>query len=829
MLGYRGVTTQQGRNRGRRSIALYGAGALVGVLLGLLLLHAAFAANVNVTIAGFAYSPKNLTVRIGDAVVWQNNDSAPHTVTANNGSFDSGVMASGAVYSHTFTTTGVFSYFCAIHPSMVGSVRVINETLVHLPIVVRAGQAANPPSDPPANPPVVGDGGKWSDPATWGGALPRAGSAVVIPAGKTVILDVSPPPLASVTIDGQLVFEDGKDLELTAGWIMVHGLLQIGTQQQPHRSKAIITLTGTDEKANVMGEGRMAMGTKLIGAMMGGRIELHGARRDAVAFTQLAAHARPGDTTITLKDAVNWRAGDQIVIAPSGFNALEAEKVTITAVNGNQVSFSPALKHRHFGQTQTFEGRVLDSRAHVGLLTRDIVIRGAPDSDASQFGGHVMIMPGSTARIEGVEFYKMGQMGHKGRYPLHWHLVDRLAQGGVSGSGQYAKNNSFHDSFQRAINVHGTSGVLIEGNVAYNIHNHAIVVAESGDEENNTVRNNLVVLVKPLLPGQEAFKPTTPFIGPDIGKTLQNEQKSSAFWMRNTNNVFIGNAAAGSIDGNGFFFDGQFQIDPSVPPNDPAVRDFYQILDISVQKPARTTTFIGNIAYGHCTWDRDESGAWTSPNFPSVSFYPGMTTAHGLLVQEAANVMVNRPNPTTDLVFSDFTGYKNCKSGAWLETPREILRDSILADNNAALIPDKQPRVENLLAIGHSANDIGGYAPYELGFVWNDAIEPGFRLTNAVFVNVKGAIVFTDDFAVGGGQVSGVRLVNSLPLAAGGGLSGSSKGFLLDLDGSLTGRGTPTRISINPLNAQSSPFVAPTFGALPSEPATFTYYFTPGP
>ncbi len=818
--------------RARRSLLLTGLGAVIGLVLGALMLQFAFAAigrdagNTNVAIAGFAYAPRQAVVRVGDTVTWTNNDSAPHTVTANDASFDSGTLTQGGVYSRTFDATGVFSYFCAIHPSMTGSVRVISETLVYLPIAQQAGQSSAPPG-----PPVIGVGGRWSDPATWGGALPKAGTAVVIPAGKTVILDVSPPPLASVSVDGQLIFEDGKDLELTAGWIMVHGLFQIGTEQQPHRSKATITLTGTNEQENVMGEGRMAMGTKFLGAMMGGRIELHGARRDAIAFTQLAAHAGPGDTTITLKDAVNWRVGDRIVIAPSGFSALEAEAVTITAVNGNQVSFTPALRHRHFGQTQTFEGRVLDSRAHVGLLTRDIVIRGAPDSDASQFGGHVMIMPGSAARIEGVEFDKMGQMGHKGRYPLHWHLVDRMLEGGVTGSGQYAKNNSFHDSFQRAINIHGTNGVLVEGNVAFNIHNHAIVVAESGDEENNVIRNNLVVLVKPPLRNQEAFKPTSPFIGPDTGKTLQNEQKSSAFWMRNTNNEFSGNVAAGSIDGNGFFFDGQFQIDPSLPPNHPEMRDFYQILDIAVQKPARTTTFTGNLAYAHCTWDREDDGTLIGPAFPPVSFYQGSTTAHGLLVQEAANVMRRQPNPTSDLVFSDFTAYKNCKSAVWLETSREILRDSILADNNAAFIPEKEPRVENLWVIGRSANDIGGHGPYQLGFVWNDAIDPGFRLTKATFINTQGAIVFTDDFAIGGGQVSAVKLVNSLPLSAGAGLSGSTKGYLLDVDGTLTGRGAPTRVSINPLNTQSSPFVAPTFGARPefNEPKTFTYYFTPGP
>ncbi|MCS6847288.1 MAG: cupredoxin family copper-binding protein [Anaerolineae bacterium] len=127
-----------------RTAILIILGALPGMLLGVLVVQIAFAAtgriagNTNVAIAGFAYSPRQVTVRVGDTVTWTNNDSAPHTVTANDASFDSGTLGQGGVYSRTFGATGVFSYFCAIHPSMVGSVRVISEALVYLPIAQKA-------------------------------------------------------------------------------------------------------------------------------------------------------------------------------------------------------------------------------------------------------------------------------------------------------------------------------------------------------------------------------------------------------------------------------------------------------------------------------------------------------------------------------------------------------------------------------------------------------------------------------------------------------------------------------------------------------------------
>ena len=73
--------------------------------------------------------------------------------------------------------------------------------------------------------------------------MPRAGDKVTIAADKDVVLDVSPPALGGVTIDGRLSFADNKDLELTTEWIMLHGELEIGTEARPHTRKATITLT----------------------------------------------------------------------------------------------------------------------------------------------------------------------------------------------------------------------------------------------------------------------------------------------------------------------------------------------------------------------------------------------------------------------------------------------------------------------------------------------------------------------------------------------------------------------------------------------------------
>jgi len=74
------------------------------------------------------YDPDNITVVIGvnNTVIWTNNDNEAHTVTASDGSFDSGNMNAGASFAYTFTTPGTYTYICTYHPWMHGYVTVIH-------------------------------------------------------------------------------------------------------------------------------------------------------------------------------------------------------------------------------------------------------------------------------------------------------------------------------------------------------------------------------------------------------------------------------------------------------------------------------------------------------------------------------------------------------------------------------------------------------------------------------------------------------------------------------------------------------------------------------
>lgn len=91
--------------------------ALTGVVAVLTLtqLGAASAATVDVAVGDNTFTPGAVTITAGDTVVWTDNGVRPHTVTADDNSFDSGNMSTGQTFSRTFTTPGTIRYFCKIH------------------------------------------------------------------------------------------------------------------------------------------------------------------------------------------------------------------------------------------------------------------------------------------------------------------------------------------------------------------------------------------------------------------------------------------------------------------------------------------------------------------------------------------------------------------------------------------------------------------------------------------------------------------------------------------------------------------------------------------
>jgi plastocyanin len=84
----------------------------------------AYAEVHNIDIVDFSFSPQNLTVMVGDTVIWTNQDNVPHTSTSDTGIWDSGTLTNGQTFMWMFNSTGDFPYHCTVHPSMTGMISV---------------------------------------------------------------------------------------------------------------------------------------------------------------------------------------------------------------------------------------------------------------------------------------------------------------------------------------------------------------------------------------------------------------------------------------------------------------------------------------------------------------------------------------------------------------------------------------------------------------------------------------------------------------------------------------------------------------------------------
>jgi plastocyanin len=98
--------------------------ALVLLAVSALSIPAAHAADANVVLKNFDYSPMDVTVTVGSTVTWKNLDGEPHTVASVDGAFHSPALDEGDTYQFKFDKPGVYKYICSIHPKMRATITV---------------------------------------------------------------------------------------------------------------------------------------------------------------------------------------------------------------------------------------------------------------------------------------------------------------------------------------------------------------------------------------------------------------------------------------------------------------------------------------------------------------------------------------------------------------------------------------------------------------------------------------------------------------------------------------------------------------------------------
>lgn len=515
-----------------------------------------------------------------------------------------------------------------------------------------------------------------------------AGPAIdyTIEAGQSFYIDQSY-AIGNLTIKGKLFCKQDllAPITITATSITLDGdgaLLQCGTEDErfPGDIKFLLRDDGAAHAGHIHNGASLALTVT-----NGGTLRLFGNRQETFGWQRIRADVPAGSTTVSLEQPVSWRAGDAIVIGPTGFNFAEAEQRTVASVaaDGRSVTVTQPFTYGHTAFTKEYtEGNrraVLDERAEVANLSRNIGISTAGDEATLQDtkrGAGVVIQRYGNAFVDGVELSRGGQLGVLGAYPFHWHVAGDVP-------GQFLRNSSIHHTFQRCVTIHGTNYAEVTNNVCFDHLGHGFFF-EQGNEVKNVMHHNLGMLSrrveagKGLLDSDMHSDQTVRFSAP------------STFWVTNPDNDLVGNVASGS-EGTGFWMAFSQGIRCGAGSNP------YACDGPSAQNnvfPARTDTlrFSENVAHAAIvgiTWDGAEDGEpspLTLPQNPNGRKTVSTHYFHDLQI------------PT----FDQLVVFKNAACGVYFRGEPATFTNMIAADNGRSLFFAYNQRVDNALVVGNS-------------------------------------------------------------------------------------------------------------------------------
>ncbi len=686
----------------------------------------------------------------------------------------------------------------------------------------------------------------WQDPTSWAqGSVPQPCCHVNIPNNAAIALGGSAVP-REIMLFGELLALEGTT-QLTTERIHVTGKtarLEAGRRRVPMQGNFGIELSGV----YVANTCTAPTNNKSLMVEDGGRLELHG--RSKASWTRLIATAPVGSIGIDVQDATGWAVGDEILIASSvGARhqplPSQSERRSIKALtpitNGWRITLGavgmPAnvtsLTHQHLGETRKYPTTgpsrwTLDMRAEVGNLTRNVTVKGtvvpfpsAPGSIGSGFGGHIMIMKANVAtalsgraRLSAIELKHMGQTGGLGRYPIHWHMCKD------EGAGQYIINSAIHETFNRAVTIHGTDGVLVHDNVAYRNLGHAYFLEDASEQDNEITHNLAVSTLRPV-PGEQVIPSDNQF------NSFQN-RTPAAFWITSPKNVVSDNVACDTV-GTGFwliFPETVLGLSNSTSPNS----------DPHNESPPPNRLNLGgfarNVAHG-CGNGFDVHDG--------IQFATGCNPNRDLILP---NVSWHPPAGTAEI--SDFTAY-GCHTALYTGDGDSggdvVFLRSVLADNEVGIRFASGDIIRDSVFVANTGLGIYAAQPapphpnfeacrlYDGATVMEDCLFIGYDAANTQFVSSNGAALRRTNHRFRNLTFDPLRAlvtprIEFPSITSPGGGTGAppnaqdvndprSWGFSVwDVDGTTTGQALRSVISNHPwvLDGSESPWVNPVGG-----------------
>lgn len=328
----------------------------------------------------------------------------------------------------------------------------------------------------------------------------------------------------------------------------------MGNDHGMDMSKAVtgmaMTMSSSTSSASLGGVGTMHSDMPGVAgapapALTQGILDIHGIPRQRV-WTKVAETVLVGTTIVRTAEDVDYAAGETIVVTAGSYDYSEAEeRIVVSRPDARTIIVDEPFTFTHESRIingDQYGHSNIDMRCEVGLLTRNVVIRGDDRSVSQAFGVHTGAFHGGLYRLENAELFHCGQSFNLGRYCSHYHMHGDAVDG-------YIRSNSIHHSFQRAITIHGTNHLRVMHNFGYNIRGHSIFV-EDGVERWNVIEGNLIAVTLRCF------------------ACLKSDTKPASFWMASPTNFWRHNVAAGSQN-DGYWFE------PPGNPNGPSFTPTY--------------------------------------------------------------------------------------------------------------------------------------------------------------------------------------------------------------------------------------------------------------
>mmetsp|Transcript_63131 Transcript_63131/g.186552 ORF Transcript_63131/g.186552 Transcript_63131/m.186552 type:complete len:1275 (-) Transcript_63131:327-4151(-) len=366
---------------------------------------------------------------------------------------------------------------------------------------------------------------------------PNSTAPLVIPCGQCVAVDVTDGSTLTIPhgidIHGRLHFPPTSNLVLNTTSIFVQGQLDI-TEPVPGNF-VTVNLYGIQEQYlypqmacsgghDPACAARKKLGTKPI-VIAGGKLNIRTRKASCPTWTLLVEHVSDAELKVDPAFAACVKPGEGLLITTHSSSWSGDQKKTIVAVD-------PVTGIIHIDTPSatlpSLNGPGEPEMAvEIASLSRAVKFVGQRDNPSSQIGAHLIVYhtPDVPQLLAGVHFENFGQGGILGRYPVHFHMSGN-SPSEVSGNLVTASN-------QRCYVIHTTNQVTVSNNVAYDTKGHCYIT-EAGNEVHNVFANNLGARTKLL--GHSNGQSDSPG-GPHLGST---------FWIRDMNNEFYGNVAAGS-------------------------------------------------------------------------------------------------------------------------------------------------------------------------------------------------------------------------------------------------------------------------------------------